>query len=87
MRTATLLLGVLVVQVALGFTAYFVTLDETGVVQASNLQVVVNTTHMVVGAVLMSTAVCLVLMSLRRAASAAPAPAARPARREVAPAA
>lgn len=49
-------IGVLVfLQVALGFLAYFVLLDERGVLQPSNLQVVVNSSHLVIGAALFAT--------------------------------
>lgn len=53
---ARVLLALLVVQFALGLTAYFVTLDDAGVLEPSNLQVIVNTAHMVTGALLMGTA-------------------------------
>lgn len=66
-RMAHLLIALVGLQVTLGFTAYFVTLDDAGMLQASNLQVVVNTTHMVVGAMLMATAVMLVLLAHRAA--------------------
>jgi hypothetical protein len=41
----------------LGFTAYFVLLNESGVLVPSNLQVITNTLHLVVGALLWGTAV------------------------------
>jgi cytochrome c oxidase assembly protein subunit 15 len=49
--------GILLVQIVLGFTAYFVLLNESGVVVPSNLQVITNTLHLVVGALLWGTAV------------------------------
>ena len=42
-------------------TAYFVTLDDAGMLQPSNLQVVVNTSHAVIGALLMAGAVLAAL--------------------------
>lgn len=56
-----ILVGLVVVQFALGITAYFVTLDDSGILQPSNLQVLVNTTHMVTGALLMGAAVAALL--------------------------
>lgn len=53
---ARVLLALLVVQFALGLTAYYVTLDDSGVLEPSNLQVIVNTAHMVTGALLMGSA-------------------------------
>lgn len=84
-RTARAMLGLLALQVTLGVTAYVVTLDEAGMVRASNLQVVVNTTHMVVGALLMASAVGLVLLAHRQA-EATPAAAPAPARGRAVPA-
>ena len=49
----------------LGLTAYFVTLDDAGMLQPSNLQAVVNTSHAVVGAFLMTGAVLAVLVTHR----------------------
>lgn len=58
---ARVMVVLLAVQFALGLTAYFVTLDDAGVIQPSNFQVLVNTAHMVTGALLMgSTAATLV---------------------------
>lgn len=59
------LLALLVVQIMLGVTAYFVTLDESGMLEPSNLQVVVNTAHMVTGALLMGTSVAAALDAFR----------------------
>ncbi|NND70660.1 MAG: cytochrome oxidase assembly protein [Rhodothermales bacterium] len=58
--------GLLAVQIVLGFTAFFVLLDEAGLLQPSNLQVVINSSHMLTGALLMSTMVCCALLILRR---------------------
>ena len=52
-------------QVLLGVTAYMVTLDDVGMLEPSNLQVVVNTSHMVVGALLMAASVLAVLGAYR----------------------
>jgi len=49
--------GILTFQIVLGFTAYFVLLNESGVLVPSNLQVVANTLHLVVGALLWGSAV------------------------------
>ena len=68
---ASAMLGLLIAQVALGFTAYFVLLDEAGVLQPSNFQVVVNTSHLVVGTLLMASAVSLLLLAWHRPARAA----------------
>ena len=58
--------GLLAFQIALGFTAFFVLLDEAGLLQPSNLQVIVNTAHMITGALIMSSMVCCTLLILRR---------------------
>ena len=54
-----------VAQVILGVTAYVVTLDDVGMLEPSNLQVVVNTSHMVIGALLMASSVLAVLGAYR----------------------
>lgn len=59
------MLGLLASQIALGFTAYFVILDERGVLQPSNVQVMVNSAHLVVGGFLMASAVVVALISMR----------------------
>lgn len=56
-RLANVMLSILAVQVALGLFAYLVLLDETGTVKASNVQVLANTGHMVIGALLFASAV------------------------------
>ncbi|MBO6576341.1 MAG: COX15/CtaA family protein [Rhodothermales bacterium] len=68
------LLATVVAQVALGFVAYFVLLDEAGVLQPSNLQVVVNSLHLVIGAALFSLNVVGAL-ALARARRLSPVPA------------
>ena len=57
-RLLALLVGA---QAALGVTAYVVTLDDAGMLEPGNVQVVVNTAHTVVGAFLMVAAVLTVL--------------------------
>jgi len=61
------LVAVVVLQVLLGFVAWFVLLDEAGMLRPSNLQVVVNSLHLVTGAVLFSTNVLAVLVARRAA--------------------
>ena len=65
LSTSRMLLGLLILQLALGITAYVVTLDDSGVLKPSNLQVTVNTAHMVVGALLMAASVATVLHAFR----------------------
>ena len=75
---AARLLAVLVVlQLAGGLTAYLVTLDDAGMLQPGNLQVVLNTSHAVIGGFLMAAAVAAVLGAFRRDRAAGGAPAAR----------
>ena len=62
---ARALLILLFVQFTLGVTAYVVTLDDSGILQPSNLQVIVNTAHMVTGALLMAAAVVVALDAFR----------------------
>lgn len=56
-RARNAAVSLLAVQFMLGMTAFFVLLDEQGMVRPSNLQVIVNTSHMVVGALLMGATV------------------------------
>ena len=60
-----LLVILVAVQLLLGVTAYIVTLDDVGMLEPSNLQVVVNTSHMVIGALLMAASVLAVLSTFR----------------------
>lgn len=60
-RGSRVLAGLVSVQLILGVTAWVVTLDDAGMLQPSNLQVVVNTSHAVIGALLMAGAVLAVL--------------------------
>lgn len=64
-RGSWVLAGLVDLQLILGVTAYFVTLDDAGMLQPSNLQVAVNTSHAVIGALLMGTAVLGVLATYR----------------------
>ncbi len=65
-RPAARLLVVLVgVQLLLGLVAYLVTLDDAGMLLPSRLQVATNTSHAVVGAVLMATAARAALAARR----------------------
>lgn len=65
-RAAGAMAGLLAAQIALGFTAYFVLLDESGMLQPSNFQVIVNSLHLVTGALLMAAAACLAVIAWRR---------------------
>ena len=64
-RGSWVLAGLVDVQLILGLTAYFVTLDDAGMLQPSTVQVVVNTAHAVIGALLMAGAVLAVLATHR----------------------
>ena len=60
-----ILLLLLSIQVILGVMAYFVTLDDAGILEPSNLQVLVNTSHMVTGALLMGACAAVVYDAFR----------------------
>ena len=60
---------VLGVQLSLGIFAYFVLLDERGVTQPSNVQVIINSAHLIVGALLFASTVLLAIAVSRRARS------------------
>jgi len=62
---SSVMLGVLIVQVSLGLFAYLVLLDESGLVKASNVQVISNTGHMVVGALLFASTVATSVLCRR----------------------
>ena len=64
-RGSWVLAGLVDLQLILGVTAYFVTLDDAGMLQPSNVQVVVNTAHAVIGALLMAGSVLVVLATHR----------------------
>jgi cytochrome c oxidase assembly protein subunit 15 len=62
-----LLYGLVALQIGLGLIAYVVLLNETGrLVQPSALQVIVNTSHLVIGSLLFGTAVSLALWLMRQ---------------------
>ena len=67
-RAGWIMLGAVVVQLMLGFFAFTVLLFETQLAQRSTTQVVLNSAHLVVGALLLASAVCLMLLALRRPA-------------------
>ncbi len=67
MRISRAVVFLLVVQFSLGLTAYIVNLDARGFVVPSNLQVVVNSSHMVIGALLMAACVLQALIVLQGA--------------------
>jgi len=55
------LMFVLTIQVTLGLTAYFVLLNESGILIPSNLQVIINSLHVVVGAILWGITVAVTI--------------------------
>ncbi len=63
-RISGLVAGLVAAQIVLGFLAYAVLLQESGIAR-SGLQVILNTSHMVVGASLMASTVALALLGLR----------------------
>ena len=63
LRAVHTLSGILFVQIVLGFTAYFVLLNESGMLVPSNFQVVTNTLHLVIGGLLWGTAVGIAVWS------------------------
>ncbi|MEM8485415.1 MAG: COX15/CtaA family protein [Bacteroidota bacterium] len=60
------LAGILTLQIILGFAAYFIILKDIDSMRTT-LQVVLNTTHMVVGALFFATTIGLVLLAARKA--------------------
>lgn len=60
------MLGLVLAQIALGFTAYIVLLYEAPQALRSVWQIVLNTSHLVVGAFLMASTVATTLLALRR---------------------
>lgn len=64
-RMTRSLIIVLVLQVALGLFAYFVLLDESGRIQPSNVQVIANSAHMVIGALLFATTIVSSVLAAR----------------------
>ena len=78
-RAAAIMLGAVATQFALGVMAFVVLYTETRMGQRSTLQVVLSSGHLVVGAVVLASAVCLALLVMRRTAATAPAPPIEPA--------
>ena len=72
-QSALCMMGSVVLQLLLGFSAYAVILLESRIGQLSMLQITLNSVHLIVGALLMAAAVSTTLLSLRRK-SAQPAP-------------
>jgi heme a synthase len=72
-RAATAALILLFVQIGLGLLAYFVNLNDRGEVIPSNLQVVVNTSHLVIGALLFVSIVVIRLLVARASRFVTPA--------------
>ncbi len=64
-RVAFIAVLLLVVQFGMGLTAYVVNLDEAGYTLPSQLQVLVNSGHLVIGALLMATVFCQMVIVLR----------------------
>ena len=58
-------LAILTGQVALGLFAYFVLLDESGQLQPSNIQVIANSSHMVIGALLFASTIVTATLAAR----------------------
>ena len=71
-KMAHALAGILTLQIILGFVAYIVILQDADTGRGV-LQVVLNTAHMVVGALFFASAVALVLVSRRKVVSEATA--------------
>ena len=61
----TTAVALLALQVMLGMTAFFVLLDEQGMIRPSNLQVIINSSHMVVGALLLASCVAMTTYALQ----------------------
>ncbi len=64
-RARDVLLGILLTQFTLGFIAYFVLLDQRGMLRPSNLQVVINTSHLIIGAMLLAATAVTALLAFR----------------------
>lgn len=64
-KAAFAMTSILSIQVLLGLFAYLVLLDESGLVKASNVQVIANTSHMVIGALLFAATVSTSVLCLR----------------------
>ncbi len=77
-RCAWFMLIAVIVQIGLGLTAYIVLLRETALAQRSVVQIILNSGHLVVGALLMAATVCTALLTLRRVPQEVAVPAATP---------
>jgi len=64
-RPATVLLGLLVLQLALGLASYLAKFTSLGMIFGGSLQVLLPTTHLVVGALMLVTSLVLTLRSYR----------------------
>jgi cytochrome c oxidase assembly protein subunit 15 len=64
-RISLISVVLLIVQFAMGLSAFMINLDEAGYTLPSRMQVVINTGHMVVGALLMATIFCQMVIVLR----------------------
>jgi len=60
------MINLLGIQITLGLVAYFVILDERGITQPSNLQVIINSMHLITGALLLASSVVLSVITVRR---------------------
>ena len=65
-RAAWVMMGAVFVQLTLGFLAFAVLLIEHSMAMRSTMQVVLNSAHLVMGAVLFGAAVCTLLLLMRR---------------------
>lgn len=65
-KLVSIVITLLGLQVSLGIIAYFVILDERGIVQPSNVQVIINSAHLIVGAMLFAATVSVCLLTFRR---------------------
>jgi len=73
-RWTWLMLGAIGLQFALGLAAYLVLLHEMSMALRTNLQIFLTAAHLVMGALLLGTAVATMLLALRASASAPPHP-------------
>jgi len=65
LRLSNWSLLILIIQITLGLLAYFVLLDEHGIIRPSNIQVIVNSSHLVTGALLFASTVTLSVLVYR----------------------
>lgn len=74
-RWTWLMLGAIALQFALGLAAYLVLLHEMSMALRTNLQIILTAAHLVMGALLMGTAVATTLLALRASEPTASPPA------------